>query len=219
VISTLTLDQRLPHDPSMDRRRFLLSSLAGVVIPPLAAGAQQAAGRVWKVGFLGGSPSVVGALIQAYEQGLRDLGYVNGKNIEIVYRSDQGRPNSTPELAAELVRLNVDVIVASLAERALVAKKATTTIPIIGVNAGDPVANGLVVSLAHPGGNVTGLSRNNAEHTGKNLEMLMAVAPSVSRVGVLSNPTNPLAQPMVRSAANAAEGLRLRLTNCRGSNA
>ena len=196
----------------MDRRRFLLTSLAGALAVPLAAEAQKAAEKVWKIGFLGASPSVVGSLIQAFEQGLRDLGYVTGRNIAIEYRSDDGRAERTPALAAELVRLKVDVIVASLTERALVAKKATTTIPIVVVNAGDPVASGLVGSVARPGGNVTGLSRNNAEHTGKNLELLMAAVPSVSRVVVLSNPTNPLAQSMVRSAINAADKLHLRLT-------
>jgi putative ABC transport system substrate-binding protein len=197
---------------SLSRRSFVAGVSAGAVLSPLTVEAQQSAERVWKIGFLGGSPSIVGPFIQAFEQGLRDLGYVKGRNIAIEYRSDDGRAERTPELAAELVRLKVDVMVASLTERALVAKKATTTIPIVVVNAGDPVASGLVGSVARPGGNVTGLSRNNAEHTGKNLELLMAAVPSVSRVAVLSNPTNPLAQSMIRSATSAADRLHLRLT-------
>jgi putative ABC transport system substrate-binding protein len=205
---------------SLSRRSFVAGVSAGAVLLPLAPGAQQAAGRIWRIGFLGSSPSVVGSLIQAFEQGLRDLGYVKGSNIAIEYRSDDGRAENTPALAAELVRLKVDVMVVSLTERALVAKKATMTIPIVVVNAGDPVASGLVDSLAHPGGNVTGLSRNNAEHTGKNLELLIAAVPSVSRVAVLSNPTNPLAQSMIRSVTNAADRLHLRLTivKARGRN-
>ena len=187
----------------MDRRRFLLMSLTGLAAP-LGAEAQQAAGNVWKIGFLGGSPSVVGHLIQAFEQGLRDLGYENGRNIAIEYRSDGGRAERIPALAADLVRLKVDVIIASLTERALVAKKATTTIPIAVVNAADAVGSGLADTLAHPGGNVTGLSRNLAEHTGKNLELLMAAVPSVSRVAVLSNPTNPLARSVIRSATKCS---------------
>jgi putative ABC transport system substrate-binding protein len=196
----------------MDRRTFISGITVGLLAAPLAGEAQQAAGKVWTIGFLGAPLSVVGSLFQAFEQRLRDLGYVKGRNIEIEYRSDEGTAETIPALAAELVRLRVDVIVASLTERALVAKKATTTIPIVVVNAGDPVASGLVASLARPGGNVTGLSRNNAEHTGKNLELLMAVVPSVSRVAVLSNPTNPLVQTMIRGTTNAADKLHLRLT-------
>jgi putative ABC transport system substrate-binding protein len=196
----------------MDRRVFLGTLAGALLAAPLAAEAQQQAGKVWKIGFLGAPLSVVGSLFQAFEQKLRDLGYVKGRNIEIEYRSDDGRAESIPALAAELVRLKVDVIVASLTERALVAKKATTRIPIVVVNAGDPVASGLVASLARPGGNVTGLSRNNVEHTGKNLELLMAAVPSVSRVAVLSNPTNPLVQSMIRGTTNAADKLHLRLT-------
>jgi putative ABC transport system substrate-binding protein len=196
----------------MDRRRFLLTSLAGALAAPLAAGAQQA-GKVWRIGCLCPPRSAPNSsLIQAFEQGLRELGYVDGQNIILEYRSENGEDEQLPRLAAELVRLRVDVLVASLPQRVAAAKKATTTIPIVMVNVGDPVEIGLVASLARPGGNVTGLSRLSGELIGKNLSLLKEALPRTVRVGALLNPTTPLSPVLARNAKRAAESLGLPLT-------
>jgi len=121
-------------------------------------------------------------------QGLRDLGWVEGKNLSIEYRYAEGRRDRLPDLVADLVRLKVDIIVASVNTDALVAKKATRTIPIVMASAGDPVATGLVDSLARPGGNITGLSQMAPEMAGKRLELLKEIVPKLSRVAVLWNP-------------------------------
>ena len=193
----------------MDRRVFIRAMAGGLLAAPLAAVAQP--GKVWRIGFLGASPSTVGPFIQAFEQGLRELGYVDGQNIAIEYRSAQGKDERLPLLAAELVRLKVDVLVAALPQGAAAAKKATTTIPIVMVNVGDPVEIGLVASLARPGGNVTGLSRLSAELIAKNLALLKEAVPRALRVGALSNPTTPLSPVLVRNAKRAAESLGLQL--------
>jgi ABC-type uncharacterized transport system substrate-binding protein len=196
---------RSPHRPGMDRRRFLLISLAGVLALPLDADAGQT-GRVPKVGFLGGSP-----FIQAFEQGLRELGYTDGQNIAIEQISWAGRDEDPPILAAELVRRKVDLLVAGTTQRALAARNATTTIPIVMVNVADPVASGLVVSLARPGGNVTGLSRVSLDLIGKNLELLREAVPAVRRLAVLVNPTHALHPALLNSAKHTAAFLTLEL--------
>ena len=195
----------------MDRRAFLGTLTGGLLTAPLAAEAQQA-GKVWRIGFLGGSPSTVGPFIQAFEQGLRELGYVDGQNVAIEYRSTQGHDERLPLLAAELVRLKVDVLVASTTVRAVAAKKTTTTIPIVMVNVSHPVENGLVASLARPGGNVTGLTRLDLDLTDKNLSLLAEAVPGLVRVAVLSNPTEPANPPLLRRAKDAAGSLGLQLT-------
>src|SRR5438093_9672155 len=139
-----------------------------LVLAPLAAEGQQP-GRVWRIGFLGDSPG--GPLRQAFEQGLRELGYVDGQNIIIDYRSSGPTGERLPLLAAELVRLKVDVLVVGLTQGALAAKNATTTIPVVMVNAADPVESGLVASLARPGGNLTGLCRPPPDLLRQNLEL------------------------------------------------
>ena len=125
---------------------------------------------------------------QAFRLGLRDLGWIEGKNISIEYRYAEGRSDRLPDLAADLVRLKVDVIVASVTTDALVAQKATRAIPIVMASPGDPVATGLVESLARPGGNITGLSKMIPELAGKRLELLKEMVPKLSRVAVLWNP-------------------------------
>ena len=147
------------------------------------------AGRVPRIGFLSPfSPSATALWHQAFRQGLRDLGWVEGKNISIEYRYAEGQNDRLPDLATDLVRLKVDIIVASVNTDALVAKKATRTIPIVMASAGDPVATGLVDSLARPGGNITGLSQMAPEMAGKRLELLKEIVPKLSRVAVLWNP-------------------------------
>jgi ABC-type uncharacterized transport system substrate-binding protein len=143
---------------------------AGLLAAPLAAEAQLA-GKVWKIGFLGPSPSGTASyFVQAFRQGLGELGYVEGRNIAIEYRSTEpGDYEQYRLLAAELVGLRVDVLVTSITSAALAAKKATTTIPIVMVNVDDPVESGLVASLSRPGGNVTGLSSMRPELVGKSL--------------------------------------------------
>ena len=171
-----------------------------ILAAPFAAYAQQA-GKLWRIGYFGASSPATRPFIDAFQQGLRELGYVDGQNIVIEYRSD----------AADLVRLKVDVLVASTNPRAMAAKNATTTIPIVMVNVADPVEIGLVASLARPGGNVTGLSRIDSELIGKNLELLAETVPGVSRVALLSDPVNPAHPILVTRAKQAAQSLGLQL--------
>src|SRR4029453_17902450 len=139
----------------MDRRRFLLTLVAGALAVPLDGKAQQG-GRVYRIGYLGaGSPSAQANRVEALRAGLGDLGYVEGKNIVIEFRWAEGRSDRLSDLAAELVRLNVDVLVTGGTPAILAAKQATTTTPIVMAGSGDAVASGLVASLARPGGNVT----------------------------------------------------------------
>ena len=173
----------------MDRvhRRDFLIAAGALLAAPLAAEAQQAA-KVPRIGYLTTSLGVSPQRPEAFRQGLRDLGYVEGRNLVIEYRDAEGKVDRLPALAAELVALKVDVIVtgaSTLAAR--VAKEATRTIPIVFA-AGDPVGSGLVTSLARPGGNVTGLSAFAPELVGKRLELLKQAVPGVSRVAVLWQP-------------------------------
>jgi putative ABC transport system substrate-binding protein len=191
------------------RRTFLAGTGAVLLATPLAAEAQQAR-KVWRIGFLG-PPPVAGGLVQAFQQGLRDLGYVEGQNVKIEYRYTdvalQGHTELFPRLAAELVRLKPDVLVVSVTEAAVAAKNVTSTIPIVMVSVADPVGSGLVSSLAHPGGNVTGLSRQTRELIGKNFQLLKETVPKTVRVGVLVSPTNPLNSEMEADAKEAARSL------------
>ena len=209
----LTAPRRAIVSGHMISRRLFLAGSVTLLAAPLAAEAQHA-GKVWRIGCLCPPRSVPDnrSFIQAFEQGLRELGYVDGQNIIIEYRSENGKDEQLPRLAAELVRLRVDVLVASLPQRTAAAKKATTTIPIVMVNVGDPVEIGLVASLARPGGNVTGLSRLSGELIGKNLALLKEALPRAVRVGALLNPTTPLSPVLARNAKRAAESLGLPLT-------
>ena len=154
--------------------------------------------KVPRIGYLtAASLSSIAARIEAFRQGLRELGYVEGKNIVIEWRSAEGKLDRLPELAAELVRLKVDVIVTSGPTMTRAAKEATSTIPIVMAQDTDPVGNGFVASLARPGGNITGLSTLSPELSGKQLELLKEIVPKLSRVAVLGNSTEPgNAQPL-----------------------
>ena len=203
----------------MDRRAFIAGTL-GLLATPHAAGAQQA-GKVHRIGFLG-SGSITGdpRTREAFREGLRELGWVEGQNLVIEYRFAEGRSDRLPDLAAELVRLNVDVIATGPTPPVLAAKKATGKIPIVGMSFTDPVGLGLVASLARPGGNVTGVSYGVGTETfGKGLALLKETVPKVRRVAFLSNPANNPAQPLVvtsvKSAARAL-GIELRLLEVRG---
>ena len=174
----------------MDRRNFLAGATASLLAAPLVLEAQ-APTRVFRIGLLGGSPptSPEAAHVWAsFFQGLRDLGYVEGRNIVIESRWYGDNLERLPALAAELVRLQVDVIVAGAAPAPEAAKRATSTIPIVVTNHADPVASGLVSSLARPGGNVTGLSILLREVIGKQLELLKEVVPGLHRIAALTNP-------------------------------
>src|SRR4029453_521942 len=184
-----------------------------LVLAPLAAEAQQSAGNARRIGYLGPPPST-GGLLEAFQQGLRELGYIEGRNIIIEYRyTGSGRDMDTrlPLLAAELVQLKPEVLVVSIDQAALAAKNATTTIPIVMVNVGDPVGHGLIASLARPGGNITGRSRMAPESTAKSLEILKEGVPRAVRVAVLSNPRNPLHPELLKNAKQVAGLLGVQL--------
>jgi putative tryptophan/tyrosine transport system substrate-binding protein len=178
IVRTATIDlhPHPPHHPGMDRRRFLLTSLGGVLAAPLATEAQPA-GRVPRIGYLG-TRTLSDFGLDAFRQGLRDLGWVEGQNIGIDYRFAEGRLDRVPD-AAELVRLKVDIIVAHSTPGAAAARNATETIPIVMISVGDPVGLGLIASLAHPGGNATGLSFGvgSLEIIGKQLGLLKETVP------------------------------------------
>ncbi len=176
------------------RREILLAAAAWPALALTGAVRAQAPAKVRRIGLLSGiSPSDAALWNQAFRLGLRDLGWVEGKNISIEYRYAEGRYDRLPDLAADLVRLKVDVIVATVSPAALAAQKATRAIPIVIAAAGDPVALGLVESLARPGGNITGLSQMGPQVTGKRLELLKEMVPKLSRVAVLWNPQGAVA--------------------------
>ena len=198
----------------MDRRRFLAGMGAVILAAPIAAAAEQP-GKVFRIGILSNVPvnNPQGAhLWGAFIQGLRELGYVEGQNITIEHRSSEGKYELLPGLAADLVRLKVDVIVVPAPQNARAAKEATRTIPIVMAGSIDPVADGLVTSLARPGGNITGLTGAvGPEIGGKRLELLKEAVPKVSRVAVLSNPANPSSVPYLEATKTAAGSLRVQL--------
>src|SRR2546426_11166287 len=204
----------------MDRRRFLLTSLVCAFASPHATGAQQAA-KIARIGWLAGNRAASPHLPEAFRQGLRDLGYVESGNVVIEYRDAEGKFERLPALAAELVALKVDVIVAGGTPQALAAKQATRTLPIVFAAASDPVTDGLVTSLARPGGNVTGLTSLNPELIGKCLEQLKQAVPGVSRVVVLWPPGalgERTDKDMLKGAEVAARvlGMRLQFVEAQG---
>src|SRR5262249_41884049 len=197
--------------------------LGGAAAWPLASRAQQQAGKVPRIGFLGlTSPSDRPSLLDAFRQSLRELGWVEGQNIVIEYRYAEGRVDRLPDLAAELVRLKVDLIVASAGTQvATAAKNATETIPIVMIFVRDPVGNGLIASLARPGGDVTGTSGSaRLEWVAKQLELLKETVPKIRRVAILSNPSNAYHQLAIREVNVAARslGVQLLLLEARGPN-
>ena len=175
----------------MNRRAFLTALSGSFLAAPLAGEAAQAGS--WRVGFLetsSASPARV-QLLDILRQRLRELGYVEGKNIAFESRFGEGKPDQIQRFAAELVGLKVDIIVTSGTPASQAAKQATGTIPIVMTQLADPVGSGLVASLGRPGGNVTGLSTQDAELGGKRLELLLQVVPRVSRLALLIDETNP----------------------------
>ena len=188
----------------MDRRTFVGTLTGGLLAAPIAAGAQPV-GKVFRIGSLGaGTPD-------ALRQSLREAGYVEGPNLVIEWRDAGGKPERFDDLAAELVRLKVDVIVAANPAATLAAKRATASIPIVMVNTPDPVQLGLVASLGRPGGNITGTTTLSADVSVKQLELLKEAVPRAIRIAILGNPTNPWhplavkgAEAILRKEVNAS---------------
>ena len=205
----------------IDRRTFLAGTGAALLAAPLAAGAQQAT-KVARIGYVATNLEANLPGREAFRQGLRDLGYVEGRNVVIEYRSAAGKLERLPALAAEVVALKVDVIVAAVGSQvALAAQKATTTVPIVFIGVGEPVASGLVTSLGRPGGNVTGLSLLFPELVAKCLEHLKQAFPAVVRVAVLWQPGasgERAEKDMLKAAdvAGRALGVRLQFVGARG---
>jgi len=201
------------------RRREFITILGTAAALPLATHAQQTA-KLPRVGWLSpGSQTSDQNFLASFRDGLRELGWMVGQNIAIESRWADGKFERLPDLAAELVRLKVDVIVANVTQASLAAKRATTTIPIVMVGVGDPLGSGLVDSLARPSGNVTGPSSMLAEASAKQLALLKETVPSASPVAVLWNPANPVWQASAlkqTEAAARAMGLRLQLLEARG---
>jgi putative ABC transport system substrate-binding protein len=194
----------------MQRREFI-TLLGGAAAWPLAARAQQA-GKVPRIGFLGAaSPSTFASRLEGIRLGLRDFGYVEGTNITIEYRWAEGRYERLPELAAELVRSNVDLIITHTTPGSLAAKRATTTIPIVMALIGDPVVAGIVASLARPGGNITGQSFFGAEIRAKRIELLKEVMPRLTQVAVILNADNPGAETEFQAMEATAKLLNITL--------
>src|SRR5713226_8046630 len=204
----------------MDRRAFIAGAIV-VLTAPLAAEALET-GKVARIGYLVLGPAAPPQMREAFLQGLRDLGYIEGRNVVIEYRSAEGKSERLPALAAELVALKVDAIVTGGGTpTALAAKQATRTLPIVFASAPDPVTDGLVTSLARPGGNVTGSSYLAPELVGKCLEQLTQAVPGVSRVAVLWQPGaagERTEKEMLKGAEVAARalGVRLQFVEARG---
>jgi putative tryptophan/tyrosine transport system substrate-binding protein len=198
----------------------VLSILFVVVLLAVAVIAEaQQTGKVPRIGYLSPtSPSVSPTRIEAFRHGLRELGYVEGKNIVIDYRYAEGKFDRLPALAAELVRLKVDLIVTTGPTVTRAAKEATTTVPIVMATDTDPVGNGFVASLARPGGNITGLSALAPELSGKQLELLKEIVPRLSRVAVFGTSTNPGNAQMLKEVklAAGAFGVKLQYLEVRG---
>jgi len=194
------------------RLRFLhLVFALGLLVAPLPAAAQQPA-KVPRIGFLGGSaPAALAHSLEAFRQGLRELGYVAGQNIALESRWAEGRFDRLPALAGELVRLRVDLIVTAGTPAAHAAKEATASIPIVAAAVGDPVGTGLVASLARPGANLTGLSDITVDLSAKRLELLKELVPTASRIAILWNPAHPTNPLQLRETRAAAQALGITL--------
>jgi putative ABC transport system substrate-binding protein len=178
---------------------------------PFPAQAQQPK-KVSRIGFLSSvSASTISARVEGFRQGLRELGYAEGKNIVVEYRYAEGKLDRLPALVAELVRLKVDVIVSAGPPPTRAAKQATATIPIVMAFDDDPVGSGFVASLARPGGNITGLSTYFPENSGKQLELLREIVPKLSRVAVLGNVSQPGHPQALREINLAADGFRVQV--------
>jgi len=195
----------------LDRRTFIGVVAGRLLAVPVAAEAQPA-GRVYRIGFLGNSTAALEAnLVGPFREGLRDLGYVEGRNVLIEYRWAEGKYDRFPALIGELLALKVAVIVTAGTPATLAVKKATTSVPLVMLAVGDPVGTGIVPSLSHPGGNITGLTAISTEMDAKRLELLREVVPSVSYIALLWNAASPLQVLAEKQVQAAAQVLRMRV--------
>jgi len=191
----------------------------GTLAAPLTAGAQRAA-KAPRIGVLHvGAPAAVPQLVEAFKQGLREHGYVEGQNIVVERRFGEARAERISEVAAELVRLKVDVIVVGTDQGVAAVKQQTQTIPIVMANSSDPVGTGFIASLARPGGNITGLSTMSPELSAKRLELLKEAVPGLSRVAIMWNPDGRGAVLDYKETEGAARSLRLQLQSVEASRA
>jgi putative ABC transport system substrate-binding protein len=193
-------------------RRVIVGVALSAFAPVACFAQQQQANKIHRIGFLGTgyAPGWV-SNVEAFREGLRELGYVEGKNVVIEYRWADGKYERLPELAAELVRLEVDVLVSYGTPGVRAAKQATTKIPIVMATSGDAIATGLVASLGRPGGNVTGSTFFDPELSAKRLELLKAAMPRAKRVATVINPANPQTRVVLQSIESAAKSLKLEL--------
>jgi putative tryptophan/tyrosine transport system substrate-binding protein len=194
----------------MHRRTFISGVAGGVLATSVGSFAQQQ-GRVWRVGVLDTSSSMSAVQLKALRKGLHELGYIEGENLAIEDRSADGRPERLAELAIELVRAKVDVIVPRGTPASLAAKNATAVIPIVAIEVGAPVETGLVKSLSHPGGNVTGLSSVSADLYAKRVEFIKDTIPGVKRIGCLVNLSNPADAAFWKQTERIGQSLGLQL--------
>ncbi len=192
------------------RRRDLLFAAGALFIAPSAARTQPAT-KIYRIGFLAprsrSTPSHPEVFYDAFVQGMRELGYVEGKNLTIEWRFADGNYERLPALAADLVNTNVEVIVAPATPPNLALQRATSTIPIVFISVGDPIKMGLVASLARPGSNITGLSNTTTDLGAKEIELLKILIPALSHAAVLTNPGNPALPPLLKNVQIAAQQL------------
>ena len=194
----------------MRRRNFIAGIAGSAAAWPLTAGAQQPAGKAWRIGVLETTSAALNAgNFDAFRKALREHGYVEGQNLVIEYLSADGRAERFPALAADLVGLKVDLIVTRGTPAARAAKKATATIPVVMAAIGEPLGVGVVASLAHPGGNITGFSAFVTELSGKRVELIKEAVPGVTRLGFLNNMSNPFSPPQWEETVKAARSLQL----------
>ena len=192
----------------MNRREFVSGIAVSLLTEPLAAVAQPVS-RIYRIGLLDVVPATENAAnLAAFRRGLAELGYVEGRNVLIEYRSAGGQAERFPDLATEMVQLKVDLIVTRGTPAALAAKRATRTIPIVMASSGDPLATGIAASLAHPGANVTGLGAYATELQGKQVEILREIEPRLVRVAFLYNMSNPVLQAQWKEAKAVARTLQ-----------
>jgi ABC-type uncharacterized transport system substrate-binding protein len=201
------------------KRREFITLIGGAAAWPLAARAQQPAGKVWRIGLIaGGSRAAVSDIAAAFPQGMRELGYLEGKDFIIEWRFADGNYQRFSEFAAELLRLKVDLFVLGTAAALRTVQQATATIPIVVVYSTDPVGNGLVASLARPGGNTTGLASSTDDTAPKQLELLASIVPKLSRIGLIGNPANPTYSPVRKGMQAAADVAGLAVVSAEAHN-
>jgi len=206
----------------MDRRIFISAAAGGLLVVPFSAFGQQSLASVYRVGYLGSQrASDYETRLERLRMGLRDLGYVENRNLVIEFRSAEGKYDRLPELAAELVALKVGVIVVEGPTSALAVQQVTTTTPIVIANVGNAVSSGLIASYAKPGGNIKGMSFLLEELTAKRLDLLKQAKPSIAKVAVLVRPANPAFVQVLAAARSEAErnGVQLERVEIRDADA